>query len=204
MLKKALIGVAVLVVALIAFISTRPSTFHVERSLAIAAPPAVAYGYVNELKRWPDWSPWEKLDPAMKRTFEGPAGGVGASYYWSGNDQVGEGRMTVTDSVPASKVAMKLEFMRPWESTSSVEFALKPEPTGVNVTWAMNGDHNFMSNAMSLFMDMDKMVGTDFEKGLVQLKAASEAEAKRLEEESKKAAAAAAPEAAQGSAPAAK
>jgi hypothetical protein len=190
-MKKVLIGLVAVVAILIVVIATRPSTFRVERSATIGAPDAVVFGYVNELKKWEHWSPWEKLDPNMKREFAGPPAGVGASYFWSGNDQVGEGRMTITESTPSSKVGFQLEFLKPWQAKNTTDFTMASDAQGTKITWAMNGNHNFVGKGMSMFMDMDSMVGADFEKGLAALKTVSEAEAKRIEEETKKAQAAA-------------
>jgi Polyketide cyclase / dehydrase and lipid transport len=175
MARKILIGVAGLIVLLLIVIVTRPSTFHVERSITMAAPPENAFAQVNDFHAWPAWSPWEKLDPQMKRTHEGSPAGVGAKYSWVGNDQVGEGRMTIEKSEKPSIVAIKLEFLKPFESTSTTTFTFAPTAQGCKVTWAMDGENNFMAKAASLFMDMDKMIGADFEKGLAAMKTAAEA-----------------------------
>ena len=177
MLKKILIGVAALVVVLIVVISLQPATFKVERSATISAPAAVVFPFVNDLHRWPDWSPWEKMDPDMKRTHSGAASGVGAVYEWQGNDQVGEGRMTIEESRPNQYVGIKLEFIEPFAATNKVGFALAPADKGTTVTWTMDGHNDFMGKAMCLVMDMDAMVGGDFEKGLAALKTLAEAEA---------------------------
>jgi hypothetical protein len=174
MARKILIGVAVLIVLLVLVIVTRPSTFHIERSTTMAAPPESAFAQVNDLHAWSAWSPWEKLDPQMKKSFEGPPAGVGAKYAWVGNDQVGEGRMTIEKSEKPSTVGIKLEFLKPFESTSATTFTFAPAPQGSKVTWAMDGENNFMAKAFSLVMDMDKMIGPDFEKGLAAMKTAAE------------------------------
>jgi hypothetical protein len=175
MARKILIGVAAVIVLLVLVILTRPSTFHVERSIEIAAPPQNAFDQVNDFHAWPAWSPWEKLDPQMKRTHEGSPAGVGAKYAWTGNDQVGEGRMTIEKSERPSTVGIKLEFLKPFEATNTTTFTFAPTPRGSKVTWAMDGENNFMAKAASLFMDMDKMIGADFEKGLAALKSVAEA-----------------------------
>jgi hypothetical protein len=198
MLKKVLIGLVVVILAAVVFVSTRPSEFRLERSTTISAPADVAFGFVNDLHQWNAWSPWEKLDPAMKRTFAGPPAGVGAIYEWVGKDDVGEGRMTITESRPNDAVVIKLEFIKPFATTNQIDLTFKQAGESTNVTWAMSGSNGFMMKAMSAFMDMEKMVGPDFEKGLAQLKEASEAEAKKrvAEAEAKKtadSAAAAAP-----------
>jgi hypothetical protein len=175
MARKILIGVAVVIVLLVIVILTRPATFHIERSIAIAAPPESAFAQVNDFHAWPAWSPWEKLDPQMKKTFEGPPAGVGSKYAWTGNKDVGEGRMTIEKSEKPSTVGIKLEFLKPFEATNTTTFTFAPAPGGSKVTWAMDGENNFVSKAMSLVMDMDKMIGPDFEKGLAALKVAAEA-----------------------------
>jgi Polyketide cyclase / dehydrase and lipid transport len=178
MARKFLIGVAAVIAILMLVIVTRPATFHVERSITMAAPPESAFAQVNDFHAWPAWSPWEKLDPQMKKTFEGPPAGVGSKYAWSGNDQVGEGRMTIEKSERPSTVRIKLEFLKPFEATNVTTFTIAPAPGGSKVTWAMDGENNFMSKAAGLFMDMDKMIGGDFEKGLADLKTAAETAAK--------------------------
>ena len=182
MARKILIGVAVVVVLLVLVILTRPATFHIERSTLVAAPPENVFAQVNDFRAWAAWSPWEKLDPQMKKSFEGPPAGVGAKYAWSGNDKVGEGRMTIEKSDKPSTVGVKLEFLKPFESTSATTFTFAPAPGGSKVTWAMDGDNNFMAKAASLFMDMDKMIGPDFDKGLAAMKSAAESAPKAAPE----------------------
>jgi uncharacterized protein YndB with AHSA1/START domain len=164
----------VLIVLAAAFISTRPSHYHVDRSLVIAAPPEVVFAHINDLHHWNDWSPWAKKDPNMKESYEGAASGVGASYHWTGNDQVGEGRMTIIESVPSQKVAIKLDFIKPFPATSTARLALLPEGGGTNVEWSLDGENNFMGKAMSVVTSMDKMIGPDFEQGLRNLKSVTE------------------------------
>ncbi len=166
---------AVLVAAAAVFILTRPDGYRVERSAEIAAPADAVFGLVNDLHQWEKWSPWAKLDPNMTQTYDGPTAGPGAVHKWSGNDQVGEGRLTILDSKPGESVAMRLEFIRPFTDTSDVSFRLTPTPGGTRVVWAMEGRHNLMSKAMSAFCDIDKMVGGDFEKGLANLDTAARA-----------------------------
>jgi len=177
MLKKIAIALLVALAALAGFIATRPSEFRIARSRTMAAPPEVVHAHVNDLHRWSEWSPWEKLDPGMKREFSGAAAGPGAAYFWSGNDDVGEGRMTITDSRPPRGITIRLEFIKPWKATNTTQFDFAPSGSGTDVTWAMTGRHNFMSKAACLFMDMDKMVGGDFEKGLAKLEAVAAAAA---------------------------
>jgi uncharacterized protein YndB with AHSA1/START domain len=180
MARRILIGVAGLIVVLVLVIVTRPSTFHVERSTTIAAPPESPFALVNDFHAWPAWSPWDKLDPQMKTTYEGPAAGVGAKYAWTGNDKVGEGRMSIEKSEKPSQVVIKLEFIKPFEATNMTTFTFAPTETGTKVTWAMDGENNFMAKAASLFMDMDKMIGTDFEQGLQAMKVAAERSSKAV------------------------
>jgi uncharacterized protein YndB with AHSA1/START domain len=174
MVKKILLALAAALVVFLAFVATRPPTFHVERSITLAAPPERAFAQVNDFHAWAAWSPWDKLDPQMKRTFEGAPAGVGASYSWVGNKQVGEGRMTIEKSEPARLVSIKLEFIKPFEATNTATFAFAPDGAGTKVTWSMDGNNNFVGKLFSVFMDMDKMVGGDFERGLASMKTIAE------------------------------
>jgi hypothetical protein len=174
MFRKILIGLAVMVVGLVLVVTSRPSTFHIERSITIGAPAESAFVRVNDFHAWAAWSPWEKMDPQMKRTFEGPPAGPGASYAWAGNDKVGEGRMTMLESAKPSRVSIKLEFFKPWTATNAATFSFTPVHDGTKVIWAMDGHNNFGAKASSLFMNIDKLVGADFESGLVALKAEAE------------------------------
>lgn len=162
------------ILILILVIQTRPSTYHVERSMVIAAARETIYPKVADFHQWPEWSPWGKLDPNMKTTFSGATSGVGEIYEWTGNDKVGAGRMTVSDAQPSDKLGIKLEFLKPFQATCQSGFTFVPEGSGTKVTWTMDGTNNFMAKGMSLFMSMDKEIGKDFEKGLGQLKTASE------------------------------
>lgn len=175
MLKKIAIGVGIVVVLFIGLVATRPGALRVERSAKIAAPPAAVYAQVADFHAWAAWSPWEKLDPAMKKTFSGPETGPGASYAWAGNDKVGEGRMTVLSATPGQELTLKLEFFKPFAATDTASFKFAPDGRGTQVVWAMAGENNFAAKAMGIFMDMDKMIGGDFEKGLAQLKTVAEA-----------------------------
>jgi uncharacterized protein YndB with AHSA1/START domain len=170
MLKRILIGIAVIVAAFAAFVASRPSTYKVERSLVVDAPPAAVFQRVVDFRKWEGWSPWAKLDPSMKVDFAGPESGVGAIYHWKGNDKVGEGRMTITGATADRQIQVKLEFLKPWAQTSLTQFTFAPEPDGTKVTWSMTGQHDFIGKLFSVFMDMDGMVGPDFEKGLKALK----------------------------------
>jgi hypothetical protein len=179
MWKKIGLVLVVFVAVALTVVATRPDTFHVERGAALSAPAVVAFDQINDFHNWGGWSPWEKLDPNMKKTYEGPAAGAGAIYSWTGNDKVGEGRMTITESKPGEKIAIKLEFFKPFAQTSTTVFTFAPQGGGTQVTWAMDGNNNFVAKAMSMFMNMDKMIGGDFERGLAQLKVQSEAEAQK-------------------------
>jgi hypothetical protein len=182
MLKKILGGLAAAILLLVGFIATRPDAFTVQRSATLPVPADAAFAVVNDLHQWEGWSPWAKMDPQQKTTYSGAESGVGAVSAWTGNDQVGEGRMTIEESKPNELVRIKLEFIKPFAATNTTTFAFKPTEGGTEVTWAMSGTHNFISKAMCLVMDMDKMVGGDFEKGLASMKTVAEAEAKKRAE----------------------
>jgi hypothetical protein len=173
-------GVVLVVVvgALAAFVVSRPNECNVSRTATVGAPSEVVFDIVNTLSRWPEWSPYDKRDPAMKRTITGPAAGPGASYAWTGNGKVGAGRMTVTDAVPGRRVTMDLQFDRPFKCRNVVNFVIEPAAGGSQVTWAMAGKNTLMGKAMSAVINMDKMVGTDFEQGLKNLDAVAKAEAR--------------------------
>jgi hypothetical protein len=174
MLKKIGIALGVLVVALVGLIATRPATYRVTRSASIAAPASIAYAQVADFHRWDAWSPWAKLDPDMLSSYAGRDGTVGASYQWKGNDKVGEGRMTLIEARPAQSVAIRLEFLKPWTSTSTTRFEFTAVDPGTRVTWTMDGQNDFMGKAFSLFTDLDKLIGSDFERGLASLKTVAE------------------------------
>src|SRR5882757_5057016 len=174
MLRKILIGVAAVIVVFVVVVATRPAAFHIERSASVAAPPEVVFAQVNDFHAWSAWSPWEKLDPQLKRSYEGAAAGPGSMYGWTGNDKVGEGRMTIEKSDKPSLVVIKLEFLKPFAATNTATFTFDRAPEGTKVTWAMDGTNNFMAKAASLFMDMDKMIGGDFDRGLAAMKTVAE------------------------------
>jgi hypothetical protein len=179
MVKKIGIGVLILIVAVLAFIATRPASFHVERSGQVDAPPDVVFSILNDFQHWHQWSPYDKRDPNLKSTVSTPSAGPGAVYTWSGNDDVGEGRMTLVESKPGELVSMNLEFIRPFAATNQVNFKLAPSEAGTKVTWSLDGKNNFIAKAMSLFMDMDTMVGKDFEQGLINLNSIAQAESQQ-------------------------
>jgi hypothetical protein len=181
-LKKILIGLAALVIALvivfIAVVAVQPSEFRITRSATVSAPPETVYAQVNDFHKWQAWSPWAKMDPAAKNTFEGPSAGTGATFRWVGNAEVGEGSMTITESHPSDLILIKLEFLKPFPATNTTEFTFKPQGDQTVVTWTMSGRNGFVGKAFCLVMNMDKMVGGDFEKGLRDMKTAAEAAAK--------------------------
>jgi len=151
-----------------------PKAFRIERSATIKAPASAVFAQVNDFQNWRAWSPWEKLDPALKRSYDGPVSGTGAKYAWIGNRKVGEGRMTIVESKPGELVRIKLEFFKPFAAVNDAQFSFKPAGDGTAVTWSMTGHNNFLSKAICLFVDMDKMVGGMFEQGLAQMKAVVE------------------------------
>ncbi len=170
MLKKILLGLAAVLVVFLVVVALQPADFSVTRSATVAAAPAAVFPHVNEPRKWEAWNPWGKLDPAMKLTYFGPTAGVGAAYAWVGNSDVGEGKMTVTESQPNDRIRFNLEFIKPMAGVSDTLFTFKPDGQGTTVTWTMSGKNNFISRAVCLFMSMDKMVGGSFEKGLAELK----------------------------------
>ena len=179
MLKKILIVLALIVIVFVVVVATRPANFRITRTITIDAPAGAAFSQVNDFHKWEGWSPWAKLDPAMKQNYEGPAAGVGAVYSWVGNSEVGEGRMTLTESRADQLVGIKLEFIKPFAAVNVTEFSFRPEGKQTTVVWSMDGTNNFMAKAAGLFMNMDKLVGGDFEKGLAQLKKVSETASKK-------------------------
>ncbi len=167
------IGVLVLVVMLVVLISTRPAAFRIERSSEIGAPAPVVFALLEDFHEWAKWSPWEKLDPKMKRTFSGPTTGVGAGYAWLGNSKAGEGSMAVLDSKPNELLSIKLQFIKPFAATNQTTFKLSPVANGTRVSWVMEGRNSFGAKAFSLFVNMDKFLGKEFEQGLANLNTAA-------------------------------
>lgn len=170
----ALLVLAILAALVLVHAGTKPDTFRVERSIVMQAPPEKIFTLLNDFHRWPEWSPWEKLDADMKRTHAGAASGPGAVYSWQGNRKVGEGRMEIVDSSPPSRVLIKLDFLKPFEAHNTAELTLVKRGDATQVTWAMYGPANFMSKLMQVFMSMDRMIGKDFESGLANMKALAE------------------------------
>src|SRR5688572_4460683 len=174
MLKTILIVLAVAVIGVLAFAATRPDTFRIERSTRIHAPPDRVFALINDFRRWQAWSPYEKKDPDMRREFSGSARGAGAAYAWDGDRNIGAGQMRIVESVPSSRVALSLEFIRPFKAHNNVEFTLQPSGNATEVTWAMHGPSPYVSKVMGLVFDMDEMIGEDVETGLADLKSAAE------------------------------
>jgi Polyketide cyclase / dehydrase and lipid transport len=178
-MSTALIIIAVLLAIAIAVAlmaaSAKPDTFRVQRSAVIAASPETIFPLIADFHKWGGWSPWEHRDPAMKRTFEGPASGVGAVYAWDGNRNVGAGRMEIIQATMSSKIVIKLDFIKPFEGHNIAEFALQPRGPSTEIVWNMHGPAPFLSKVMQLVMNMDKMIGKDFEVGLAGLKRLAEA-----------------------------
>jgi hypothetical protein len=177
MFQYVLIGAGVLVglaLLLVAFAALRPGAFRVERSARVASPPEVVFEQVDVLRNWEAWSPWAKRDPNMRMTYDGPPSGPGASYHWLGNREVGEGRMTITDSVPGELVRFRLDFLKPIRGTNTAEFTFAPADGDTVVTWAMWGTYALPAKVVGLLLDMDKMIGGDFERGLASIKSITE------------------------------
>ena len=164
------LALAAIVVVLVAVVAMQPSEFRIVRSAAVSAPAAAVFAQVNDFHNWHAWDPWGKLDPASKNTFAGAAAGEGAIFTWAGNNKVGEGTMTLMESRPSERIRIKLEFRRPFKATNTAEFTFRPEGNQTVVEWSMSGRKDFMAKAFGLVMNMDKMVGGEFEKGLAQMK----------------------------------
>nr|AUN36745.1 hypothetical protein [uncultured bacterium] len=174
MIKKIFAGIGIAVVLILIYAAFKPGEFRVQRTLSIQAPPEKIFPLINDYGNWPSWSPYEKVDPNMKRTRSGPPSGQGAVYEWSGNRQAGAGRMEITQSVPPSSVTLKLDFTKPMEGHNIVNFTLQPKGNSTDVTWAMSGPMPYPAKVMTVFMNMDKMVGNEFETGLANMKAVAE------------------------------
>ncbi|MDB5321767.1 MAG: Polyketide cyclase/dehydrase [Phycisphaerales bacterium] len=175
MFKKVFIVLAALILIFVVIVALQPSDFKIVRSAKVTAPAPAVFAQVNDFHNWEAWSPWAKLDPASKAIFEGPSAGTGAIFKWSGNDKVGQGQMTITESHPNDLVRINLEFIKPFAATNTTEFTFKPDGDQTVVTWSMSGRNGFMAKAICLFMNMDKTVGGDFDKGLSQMKSVVEA-----------------------------
>jgi uncharacterized protein YndB with AHSA1/START domain len=159
---------------LLALAAMRPNSFRVERSTTIVAPAEKVFALINDFHQWAAWSPWEKLDPALKRSYGGAAAGKGAIYEWEGNSKAGTGRMEIIDAAVPSGVRIKLDFIKPFKAQNTAEFTLEPQGGSTHVSWAMFGPSPFVTKIMGVFVSMDALVGKDFEKGLAHMKAAAE------------------------------
>ncbi|MBA3832195.1 MAG: SRPBCC family protein [Chthoniobacterales bacterium] len=174
MIMNILLALGAIIVLFLVVVATRPNDFRISRSTTILAPAEAAFAQVNDLRRWQEMSPYAKLDPAAKYTFGGPRTGTGATLAWTGNKQVGEGRLTIIESRPDELVRMKLEFFKPFQVTNTAELTFEEGDTGTKVTWAMFGKSKFMCKAIGLFMNMDKMCGDSFAEGLANMKTIAE------------------------------
>ena len=174
MFKKIAIVVVVLIGGVLGFAMTKSDSFNMLRTTKIKAPPDKIFPLINDFHSWSSWSPWEKLDPVMKRTHSGAASGKGAVYEWDGNSQVGKGRMEITDASVPSKITIKLDFLKPMEGHDIAEFTLEPAGDSTNVTWAMRGPAPFISKVMQVFISMDSLLGKEFDTGLANMKSAAE------------------------------
>jgi Polyketide cyclase / dehydrase and lipid transport len=173
MLMPVLVIVVVLIAIFLGVAASRSDTFRVQRSTSINTPPATIFPFINDFHRWESWSPYDRMDPAMKKTDSGAASGKGAVYEWSGNNKVGQGRMEIIEASP-EKIQLKLDFIRPFEGHNLGEFALEPRGGTTYVTWSIDGPRPFVAKAMSVFVNMDRLVGKDFEVGLATLKRLAE------------------------------
>lgn len=175
MLKRILLAALAIVLVFCAYVAMLPSTFRIERSAIFVAPASAAFAEVNDFHNWQQWSPWAKLDPNAKATFEGPASGEGAVFRWDGNDEVGKGSMTILESRPDKYIDMGIDFVEPWEGSNTTDFTFKPDGPRTIVTWAMSGERGFFEKAICVFMNPEKMIGGAFEEGLASLKTIVEA-----------------------------
>ncbi len=174
MLKILGLIVVVLIAAGLIYAATKPDTFRIQRSATIAAAADKIFPFINDFHQWPSWSPWERMDPAMKKTHSGSLRGTGAVYEWDGNSQVGQGRMEIVESLPPAKVGIALDFFKPFEAHNRAEFTLEGRGGATNVTWTMYGPQPYVAKVMSLFFSMERMVGPQFDSGLTNLKALAE------------------------------
>jgi uncharacterized protein YndB with AHSA1/START domain len=174
MLKKIVIAVLVLLAGVLIFATTRPEEFRVQRSATIKAPPEKIFDLIQDFHQWGVWSPYEKMDPDMKRTFSGAPSGKGAVYAWEGNGNAGAGRMEILGTIPGSKIKIQLDFTKPMEGHNVAEFTMEPQAGSTNVTWAMYGPSPYVAKLAGMFFNMDSMIGKDFETGLANLKAVTE------------------------------
>ncbi len=170
MVQYIIIGLVVAIFVLVIVVAMQSSDFRYARSITISASTSKVFEQVNDFHNWVSWSPWVKFDPAAKNSFDGPSAGTGAVFKWSGNNKIGEGSNTIIESRPGELIRIKVEFFRPFAAVNTAEFTFRPENNQTVVTWSMFGKKNFMSKAMGLMMDCDKMIGGQFEEGLANLK----------------------------------
>lgn len=168
------VAIVVLVGGVLAYASTKPDMFRLQRSAVIDAPPQAVFALLNDFRNWTAWSPWEKKDPNLKRTYGAATSGKGATYAWDGDKNVGKGSMLITESNPGSRVALDLSFEKPFRANNKVWFTLEPRGSATSVTWTMEGPTPLFAKVIHVFIDMDKMVGNDFEAGLAAMKAVAE------------------------------
>jgi len=170
MLIYILVGFLAIIILFLIFVALQPNDFRITRAATVAAPPAIVFEQVNDLHKWNAWSPWARMDPDARNTYEGPVAGVGASFAWAGNKKVGEGRMTITDSQPCERIGIKLEFFKPFVATNRVDFTFKPDGDQTEIVWEMSGKNSFVGKIFTLLMSCDKMIGSQFEQGFSNLK----------------------------------
>lgn len=173
MLKIIAIAVFVLLLIILLYAATRPDTLHVERSISIRAPQEKLFAIINDFHQWNEWTPYNK-DPAMKKTYSGSAIGKGAVYAWEGNKEVGQGEITITDTTPPKEIVLALHMIKPFEGRNHVVFSLDTKGDSTTVTWTLEDRHTYLMKIMSMFINLDKMIGADFEVGLAKLKAVAE------------------------------
>ncbi len=174
MILKILAIIVVLIAAVLLFAATKANSFHVQRSLTIQAPAEKIFPLINDLHNWPRWAPQDRDDSTMKRSFGGADSGVGAMSSWSGTGNTGKGTMTITESTPQRSVAIDVDWTRPFVARNVNQFTLEPDGNGTKVTWSMQGPNLYMMKLMSVFTNMDRMMGRHFEEGLANLKAEAE------------------------------
>ena len=174
MINLIMIAVVVLIAALLVYASTRPDTFRVQRTASIKTAPELIFPFINDFHKWGSWSPYEKKDLAMKKNYSGAATGKGSAYEWEGNNEVGKGRIEIMETSPPSMILLKLDMIKPMAGHNIVEFSLEPNGDFTDVTWGMRGSSPFLSKVMGLFINMDHMIGKDFEAGLANLKTVAE------------------------------
>lgn len=175
MLKFIAIAVVLLLAVVLVYAATRPAAFSVERSISIQAPPARVFGLVSDFHSWLGWSPWEKMDPALQRQYSGAASGLGAVYAWQGNAKVGKGRMEIVELHAPERIRIRLDFYAPFAASNTAEFSFVPQGETTTVRWVMTGRNHYVAKLMQLFFNMDRMVGTQFESGLAELRRLAEA-----------------------------